>query len=291
MGGRVLDIETGLIIDEVDHIVTKKQQYKIDEYKKKVKFQKYIYNKYGDFFFYKYNELLNDINYDMATAFRFLYVCSFCDKNGYVIAYEDYKCMEVADFIYVFDRPSSTVKDFCKKLIDYGLLYQDYTGCYRVNENYYSHKLTDEESKKYNIRTFNRSIQELYKKMSTKEHRLGGELMKLVPYINVYTNALCWNVYERDPKNIEVLTKTDIQNIIRKDSDYGRKLYNQINKFTLHDEVIISLFTGGVEEHYVMNPRIFYRGNDINDIKVLVQHFDIAKEQNKKRRMKRKNDY
>lgn len=279
-----VNVETGEVIHNVSRIITEAQEEKI---KNNVLLYKTIFNQYGEFFFYKYDELLYDIQWDTALAFRFLYVCTFADWNGCIYYDEDNKCAKESDFIMVFNKPKSTVSGFVDELIEHELVYQDTNGVYRVSEQYFAKKLSDNDFKNRSIRAFHKSIRELYRKVSARQHALVGELLKLVPFINIHTNALCKNINEADPNYINPLNKQDIQDIFRDGSDYGRKIYTKLEKLMIHGEAVIAKFTTVDHSHYVVNPRIFYRGNNINDLKALTKQFDIATSMAKKRRMKK----
>ena len=280
MGKSFIDMETGEIM-ELMFWRTDQQQHQITEYKKqkqrKEKLYEMIRQHSGAFFFYRYDKLLEQLDDDTEVGFRFLYLCSKANPDGTITAYENRLCKTIEDFTYVFDKTISTVSKYMNTMINNKLIYKD-GGVYRINPLYYYTKL--DNSNKYNsIRTFNKAIQELYNNSNPKEHKLMGQLIKLTPYINIHNNILCWNPEETNIDLIVPLSSKDIQNIFKPDSNYGYELFHKFEKVYIKGEPVMGIFRAVGEVHYVINPRVFYRGNDYKELQSLIDQFDIAKYQ------------
>lgn len=277
-----VNFDTGEKIDNVTRIITEQQEHKILEFRKHNNAVIRIQDAYGEFFFYKYDDFLSYLNYDLATAFRFLYLCSFANKDGRIVLPGGEYVKEKKDFIILFNCPRKTADDFYHNLLDNDLIYQDFFGAYRVNDNYFSKKIiNDEDFRNRSTRVFDEAIQNLYKQLTSNEHTFAGELLKLIPYMNIRTNILCRNIDETIPERISPLSKEELQNIFRPNSDYGRKLRSRIEKFSIHNEPVIGKITLMYESHYFVNPRLFYRGDNINDLKAILDHIDISVYQSK----------
>lgn len=284
-----VNLSTGEIKDNVRRIYTDYQEGQIQDYKKQKEFQKHLVDFYGEFFFYKYDELLNYLDRNIGTAFRFLYVCSCADWENKIITSDRRLVTKNIDFVNIFNKPRQTSIDFHDALVQKELIYQDFNGIYRVNDHYYSRAIkNDNDFRRHSIRVFNRALQELYNMLSSDEHVFGGELLKLIPYMNIHNNILCANPTESDIDAIEPLSKETIQDILRPDSDYGRKLRLKLEKFSIHDEPVLGKFNAMQSYQYIINPRLFYRGNNINQLNAIIYHFDTSKAQTKKRTMKRR---
>lgn len=285
-----VNVSTGEVKENVHRIYTDYQEEQIQDYKKQKEFQKYLVDFYGEFFFYKYDELLTYLERNLGTAFRFLYVCSCADWENKIITSDRRFITKPIDFINIFYKPRKTSLDFHDALLQKELIYQDFNGIYRVNDNYYSRSIkNDNDFRRHSIRVFNKALHELYNMLSSDEHVFGGELLKLIPYMNIYNNILCKNPSESDYDAIKPMTKEEIQNVLRPDSDYGRKLRLKLEKFSIHDEPVIGKFNAMDGCQYIVNPRIFYRGNNINQLNAIINHFNISKSQTKQKRVKRRN--
>lgn len=284
--------DTGEVKENVVSIITEEDRRRHKEYKNKKEFQHYLHGKYGEFFFYKYDELLNTLNNQVATAFRFLYLCTFADKDNKIKVFSDMYAKKENDFMVIFNKPRKTCSDFCKALKESELIYKDHNGIYRVNEHYYSRKIIDNDDFKHHcIRAFNIAIQELYQRINVTEHTFAGEFLKLIPFMNIYWNVLCEekDIYNQDSNQIVPLTKQGIQEILRPNSDYGRKLYTKMEKYTIHDEPVLVKFVSGEVTQYIINPRLFYRGNNIKNLEGTINHVKISIAETDRRKMKRRN--
>ena len=89
MGKRVIDYETGEIIDNVTRVVTESEEKRISEFKqlqqRRNNLRKLIEKHCGNFYFYRYDRLLDQLDDDTATGFRFLYLCACADAEGYTV--------------------------------------------------------------------------------------------------------------------------------------------------------------------------------------------------------------
>lgn len=296
MSKKIVDYETGEIIDNVQRIVTESEEKKISDYRAYIQRRQQLYqlmSKHcGNFYFYRYDKLLEQLGDDTATAFRFLYLCSCADQDGYFVKYKNEYCKSKEDFTYVFEKTKDTVTSYLNKLISNKLLYKDAKG-YRLNPMYYSMGNMDDEFKRSSIRTFNNAIKELYRNSDPREHKMIGKILKLVPYINIYNNVLCWDIEETDKDLIQPLTAEDIRYVIYPDSNYGYDVMDKLGMLFVKGEPLLGKFTSVDQTQYIINPRVFYRGNNVADLKAVIDQFDIAKHQyirKKKKMLRNKKD-
>ena len=280
--------ETGEQIKNVSRIVTNSQEKMIEEFKKRKKLYNKISEHCGNFYFYRYDKLLKTINDDTATAFRFLYVCTCADGDGKIVAYDKTYCSNISDFTYVFEKARGTVQKYVNDLTNYKLVYKE-DGVYKVNPFYYSTDLKDKGFKHCSIRTFNNAVRELYRNSNPEEHKLMGLLIKLSPYINVSNNIICWNVDKTNIEEIQPFTRQEIQHVLKPNTNYNYELLNKLENVLIKGELVIGRFEAGGIEHYKINPRLFYCGNNLEDLKSLIYSFDLTthqyKEKNKKKKM------
>lgn len=282
MGKRVIDYETGEIIDNVTRVVTESEEKRISEFKqlqqRRNNLRKLIEKHCGNFYFYRYDSLLDQLDDDTATGFRFLYLCACADAEGYFIKYKDEYCKTKDDFTYIFDRPVKTTRSYMTDMIKNKLVYKDVKG-YRLNPIFYSMGKIEKEFKHRSVRTFDKAIKELYYNSNPKEHKLMGHLLKLVPYINIYNNTICENIDCNDKKQIRPLNKTEIALLLQSNNTYGYTLLDKLMNVFIKGEPVIGLFTSMGQDQYRINPRLFYRGNDYRELQDLIDAFDIAKSQ------------
>ena len=293
--GKLFFDEDGVIYEDVVRLITKKQQEAGINRKKQLEQRRKLYEKIekhcGAFYFYRYDKLLEQLNDDTATAFRFLYVCTCADKDGRIIAYNDTPCKVLEDFTYVFEKTIRTTKNYLSTIMANNLIYKK-DGCYWVNPVYYVTNLQDTDNRKHSVRVFNEAIRQLYRNSNPKEHSLMGQFLKLVPYINIYTNIICWDIEETDPNLVQPLSKQEIQRILKDDAAYACVIFNKLENICIKGEPVMGRFVSTGEELYRINPRLFYRGNNLKQLQDLIDTFDINKNQYirriEKKKMKKK---
>lgn len=282
MGRRLCDLNTGEIYEEVVKVITKKQQETATEYKKRKEQRQKLFDKIsrhcGNFYFYRYDKLLHQLNQDTAIGFRFLYLCACADKDGYFIKYNGEYCRTKEDFVYIFEKTKPTVRKYVDELIGDNLLFKDDKG-YRINPLFYSAGNITDEFKRNSIRTFNNAIKELYYNSDPREHSLIGQFLKLAPYINIYTNTLCWNIEEKNKDYIEPLSRNEIIGILEIESKYSYTIFNKLERIFIKGEPVLGKFTSSGQDLYRINPRLFYRGNNVKELQDLIDMFDINKKQ------------
>ena len=293
MSKKIALVDTGEMYDIV-RMTTVKQAEVQEKYKKKrrekLEFNEELVGQYGYFYFLRYDKVIELLRDDTATAFRYLYLCTFGDRNGNIISFDQHKCSTYEDFTYIFEKTKDTVKHYLAPMISKKMIYKD-GGYYKINSMYYMNTLDDDETKRNSIRTFKDAVKILYRNSDVREHSLMGQLIKFTPYINIQKNILCFNIDCNNKDEILPLSKNDIANILKPNSKYGYDLLNKLLNSYCKSEPIMGVFESGAEEHYIINQRLFYRGSNTNDLLYLVEAFDIAKAQHKRktqtRRMKK----
>lgn len=294
MNRRLVDPETGEIIDDVVRVVTDTQQGKIGRYRKlqqqRKELRDIIAEQCGEFYFYRYDKLLNQLGDDTATGFRFLYLCACANQEGYCERSHEVYCNTKEDFIDIFDVPKRTAIKYIDDLLNNKLIYKDNIG-YKLNPMFYSMGNLNNDFRRNTIRTFNKAIRELYYNSDPREHKTIGKILKLVPYINIYNNILCFNINETDNKLIEPLTLKDILYILN-NNNYSYTVMDKINDLWIKGEPVIGCFNSVGQKQFIVNPRLFYRGNNAHDLQAIIDQFDISKysyiRKNKKKAMKKR---
>lgn len=297
MGKNYLDLEFGNVEEDIHHLVTEKQHEAGLRYKKQLERRQKLYEKLsshcGNFYFYRYDKLLEQLKDDTAVGFRFLYLCACADEEGYFIKYNNMYCKTREDFTYIFEKPKNTVCRYIDEMINNNLLFKDDKG-YKLNPLFYSTGKLDNEFKRNSVRTFNKAVKELYNNASSKEHAYIGKLLKLAPYVNVYNNILCWDIKETDVNKVNPLTIEEIRGIVHPNNNYSYAVMDKLENLFIKGEPVIGAFNSVGQVQYIINPRLFYRGNNINDLQAIIDHFDISKSQYlkkvKKKKMERKGE-
>lgn len=237
-----------------------------------------LQEEYGNYIHTRYQALLEKIKYDTATAFRFIYLCTFMEYNtGYVI----YKNSKIKNdyLIDLFNVSKNTMTKIKKSLYDNELIYTDKDGYVLINTDYcYRGDISNDKAyKRQCIRIFNNSIQELYLRSDdSREHKLLGKFILLLPYINIWHNIICLNTKEKDFEKLILPNTKQMEEILNTSCRNSNKTLNELFEVTVGGEKAIYLITNKKDlKMYVVNPRIYYGGNNINDLSELAGYFKV----------------
>ena len=235
-------------------------------------FQKELLSMYGNFYFSFYRRFMD---MDKKYLFRFCYLCTYMNYDNYLVdnnklihyeelndylklAKTDYyatiKYLKENDFIFINEKNQVSINEkFCKK------------GQISIRKNI-------EFS-----RSFNDAIREIYEKSSTKEHKKLSLLIRILPYINFRYNMICKNPNEEYVENVEVLSVKDLAEILGYGRTNSNRLKNDLFKLRINNELVIGIWETDCGKTIYVNTRLFYKGNNKDDLNVLFKMFNNSK--------------
>ena len=235
----------------------------------------FLQEEYGNFINTRYLSLLDKLDYDTATAFRFIYLCTYMDYNdGYII----WKNKRVNDsyLIDIFNVNQNTITKIKKKLYDEELIYKDKDNYIYINPEYcYRGDVSNNKIyKRQYTRIFNNSIRELYTKSSDpREHKLLGKFILLLPYVNVYHNIICMNIKEKDIEKLVLPNSAQMDDILHINSRNYIRQMSELLEITINGEPAVLVINHKNVRMYAINPRIYYGGTRLSDVKTLNEYF------------------
>ena len=283
---RWVNYGTGEIKDGVrkletdDDVARRQQQHKGYQYYKNnlQPLPWLLKEEYGSYIHTRYKALLEKIGYDAATAFRFIYLCTFMDyDNGYIM----WKNNKVTDKMLkdIFDVSRNTIPNIKKALYSNELIYADADGYIYANTDYcYRGDIKNNpEYKRQCTRIFNDGIQDLYKKSDNPlEHKTLGKFMLLLPYINIYHNILCLNPREKEISKLVLPSPEMLDSILKCGERNSKKVIQTLFDITVGGERAILMVTDTRSVRmYVVNPRIYYGGTNINNLEETMGYFKV----------------
>lgn len=227
-------------------------------------------SKIGDFYFNYYKDL--DCNKHM---FRYMYICTKVNFDNYLEfgnAKDENRLMEEKDLYEMLDLKRKESMETIKYLIDNKYLILD--GTYiKVNPNVCK---KGSMGKKIDVtRVFSNSIQELYKNSKVNEHNKLGLLIKILPLINFNRNILCVNPKENRVELIKPINLTTLSEMLGYSTT--QRLKRGLMDLKVNDESVIMISKINNKDMILINPRVFYKGTDIKELRFLSDLFKIAK--------------
>lgn len=257
----------------------------LNKRKSKEELYQYLDFRYGSFSFNSYKRVIelftSEDKFDGATCFKFMYLVTFMDydnKLRYGSKYGDKhrNLMTVKDLpevLRISRKQAIIVKD---KLTALGAVIIDNSGNMTINPELVYKGRLNKGYKKNSTRVFEDTIKELYNKSKAREHARLAIFIQLLPYINIYHNSICFNPQEKDAKLIEPMSMTDICRILGLNIKNATRTERELFKISVAGEYMIGKFLRYGKYSYCINPRLYYKGSSINDLKALGNLFLIG---------------
>ena len=269
--------------------IEKKQETQVNKVegyskkKKKDEFSKYINSNFGSFYFNNYMKLLKKLNNNTALLFRFLYLCTYADYDGY-LKYGNYSYgvnhgyMTEKDFDEVFKMSKAMITKLKKELYDNNLIIKSkIDDRLIINGSFYTRGELCLGDMLESSRVFDDGIKELYEKSNPREHKRIGVVIPLLPFLNKYHNILCNKPLERELKYIEPLTLREMCKIIGYDITNEDRLRKQLQNITVKNNPLVAYVSHAKAKFFVVNPALFYKGNCLDDLKGVINLFKVEK--------------
>lgn len=269
--------------------IEKKQETQVNKVegyskkKKKDEFSKYMNSNFGSFYFNNYMKLLKKLNNNTALLFRFLYLCTYADYDGY-LKYGNYsygvnhEYMTEKDFDEVFKMSKAMITKLKKELYDNNLIIKSkIDDRLIINGSFYTRGELCLGDMLESSRVFDDGIKELYEKSNPREHKRIGVVIPLLPFLNKYHNILCNKPLERELKYIEPLTLREMCKIIGYDITNEDRLRKQLQNITVKNNPLVAYVSHAKAKFFVVNPALFYKGNCLDDLKGVINLFKVEK--------------
>ena len=247
--------------------VSVKTPEQLENYKKKITAK--AQRSDNPFYFVNKNKVFTDISPSSVT--RLIYLNSYRNFANDCLMLTERTKMTVKDLPELLQISKSNVSAFLNEVVPEYLIINEDKTITPNNDIFYKGKI----NRKTWMRVYSRGIQKLYKYCAKKYSKSLGYVFAALPYINFKYNVLCYNPQETDPNKIQKMTITEFCDIVNYDRKHFKRLIAQINeiifKFNDHNERFCCYVNDGIntdKSYMVVNPRIIYAGNTIDDVKV-----------------------
>ena len=275
----------GMFIPKDQYIKSVKDKERREKFAKiqikKTEFSQYINYNYGTFYFNNYVKLLKTIDNDTALAFRFLYLCTFANFDGYLMfgnirhdKYTDY--MTEKDYAEVFKLSPAPTNKLQHQLLDLNLVIKTEDNKLKINDNFFIRGKLTNKDKTETSRVFDNGVKKLYEISKPREHRRLGIVIALLPYINIHYNIVCSNPCESNIKYIRPLTIRDICELTNYDFNNAEKLRKNLASTEVNELPLVAYISHSNGNFFIVNPAVFYKGNQIEDIRAMMLLFDVV---------------
>lgn len=232
-------------------------------------FNQYVDETCGNFYFNYY--LRYEVN---QYIFRYIYLCTYMNYDGFLEfgnAKNEGRLVTKSDLFEMLNLSKRECYNTIDYLVDNKLItFED--KYIKINSNIcVKGKI---ESKKDVVRMFNKAIQSIYLNSLPKEHKKLALLIKLLPYVHYDTNVICDNPTEEYKELIKPYSLTQISTILK---------YSTVQKFKkglmdlkVNNESVIMITKINNKNMIVVNPKIYYKGNNLDKMQGIISLFKIA---------------
>ena len=255
--------------------------------KSKEELQRILDKDYGSFYFLKYKkiiELFTERNkFNGASCFKFIYLATFMNYDNKLCfggKYGNKHRMpmlekDLAEVLGISKKQSLLVK---KILIEAGAIIVNQDKSLSIAKELCSKGKLSKGYKQESVRVFENAIKELYENSPRRGDRKLARVIKLLPYVNIYHNIVCVNPEEKEASLIKPMNIQDICKALNVSVSHARREENELLKITVAGENALCKYIYDGVETFIINPRIYYKGSNINDLKKISSLFKIDKD-------------
>ncbi len=177
-----------------------------------------------------------------------------------------------------------------------GYIYETEEGYIMINENIivkgaieeFKKLHKDDENLTY-TRIFTNNLKDLYEGTKPTQRKQLANLFKILPFINFTHNIFCDNPKEKDKNKLQLLNWTDLARLCGENEKNVTRFKRELFKLKIYNYNVIGEFKTGDNYYIVVNPKIYYGGNDVDNVQFLYKSFEIC-ENNKSKYKKAMNN-
>lgn len=288
----IIDKDTGEVLQEVPMKST--ECVDIVDYRKKLNDnqKKHLQDKnnlkqfnheMGGFVVLYYNNLIynGDLNLDMATITRVIYLATYIDYNtNILISNNGYASgkkiipMTKKDIKNIMRLSVGGFNEFFNTLIDKKILIENSDKTFTISNKYFT-KGDNINKKEDYTRVYIDTIRELYINTQARQHKTLAYTFRLIEKVDFKTNIICKNPNDKYNKPEKMGLKdigeylkinTEKKNLNKfKNSLYKININRDGKKYYIFKRIIIESGAGS-NDYFIINPMLFYRGNDYSTV-------------------------
>lgn len=276
----LINNENGEIIRDDFNILELEDQQKKKEtlefLKIKNDFENLIYDNMGNFYF---NFYLSLPKIDKQYIFRFIYLCTYLkygdNRLMKRIKQNKYELIKVSDLMDLLKLGKTEYNKTRKALEESNLI--------KINKDHnivIDNKISfigkvDKNNKQEYSRIFKESIQELYNNSTPREHKRLALFIELLPFIHYKYNIICKNPRCELMQDVEPFTIQELQKISGNGGKNITRFKNNLLNIMVGGQKAMMLVEDYEKKFFIVNPKIYYKGNDLEDLTYLINLFRI----------------
>lgn len=241
----------------------------------------FINEELGHFYFYFYTKM-NDLE-DLSNQYkvRYIMLATYLEYgSNKLVGKESGKGninlkLTKKDLKIILTLSDSEFLKTIKALEEYNLVYELDGGYYLNND--YCIKGENINKKDDYTRVFINTFRNLYWNTKSMYHKQLYTFFLLIPYINIQSNIICKNVDEESIKQIIPINTSNMAEVLGVAQKHSSRLYNDLRRFKINEEYVIGKFDIGGVQSMIINPKVYYSGDNIDRLQYIIGLFTMAK--------------
>lgn len=214
---------------------------------------------------------------DNATLARFFYLVSYMGYDSRLMNTKR-KVMTKMDAQRIMRLSTSTFYRFWSEIEEKGLIKVQPNGEIAICSSMFHRGSISATGYSRGWMRIYRRIRELYESVPASKHRYIGAILRMIPYINIEYNVLCYDPLETDIHEIEPMSMEAFCKEIgmtARNAEYYRDQYERITFHTEKGKASFcrSLFTSDGSEYIYINPEIMFAGQIGERVEHLALYF------------------
>lgn len=169
-------------------------------------------------------------------------------------------------------------------LMDLGYIHETEEGYIMINDNLVVKgamedfkRLHSKDSNVTYIRVYTNNVQSMYEGTEPKQRKQLANLFKALPFINFKHNVFCTNPTETDHTKLQLLNWTDLANLCGYESKANiTKFKRDLMQLKVFGYDTIGQFESGSGKAICINPKVYYSGDRVEDVKKIYTMFEMC---------------
>lgn len=228
----------------------------------------------GDFYFIPTSEQFTNIAPETVT--RLIYLNSFVGYDDNKLMLTQRTPMKHRDLAEILNVSKSTITRFWKEVSPAYITESDSGLIFSNNIIFKRGSIKNAKEYLQYQKIYINGVRKLYEATERNNHRQLGYLFKLLPFINLEYNMLCYNPLETDIEKIELVSIADFCKMIGYDIAHLNKLMSIYRSIQFdvggRYERFCAITYDGINKNNAkifVNPHILYCGSDYNKVEIL----------------------
>lgn len=185
--------------------------------------------------------------------------------------------------IWMTENNRKSISETYNILMEEGFIFETKEGYILINNEIikkgnmddYEKIMKKDFSKNY-TRLFSSNIQNMYENTNPRNRKQLANLFKAIPYINFRYNVFCENPTEVDIKKIIPMSWSDLARLCGYDEKkHLSKFKKDFFNLSIDGYDVLGEFKTKEGYRIIVNPKVYYSGTNVEDIKYLYALFDM----------------